>query len=144
MTTTFHTYAQYLQACTERAVNSHRPPAAPYFWVCAGCGKCAPHSESYGTDGKTEMVCYDCCAARDVEQMLDRSKPFYAYLSCDGRELVNWPGRSLGRVLNYSESRAGWNGGTIARFRVLDVHGQLWAGRGAGKGMFCTLRAMKG
>lgn len=141
---TFETYSQYLAACTDHKVNSHKPPAAPYFWTCARCGKCAPHSESYGRDAQNNMHCYDCCHAQDVEQLRDRSKPFHAYIASDGARLTNWPGRELGHIFNYSESRSGWNGGTIARFRVRDVHGQVWQGRGAGKGMFCTIRAMKG
>jgi hypothetical protein len=144
---TFQTLAQYLQACTERTANSYRPPAAPFFWTCETCGKCAPHTESYGirrhAHGPDSMHCYGCCHASDVAELLDRSKPFFAYVSGDGRNLSNWPGSPLGRIYNYAESRTGWNGGKIARFRVQDVHGNWWSGRGPGKGMYCTLRPMK-
>lgn len=143
---TFETYRQYLQACTERTVNSHRPPAGPYFWTCETCGKCAPNSDSYGTRRDDTMHCYDCCHAADVAELLDQSKPFGAYLSKlpGGQRIVsNWPGGRLGDVHALSFSRSGWHGAEIARFHVRDVHGQWWQGRGAGDGMCCTLRKMK-
>lgn len=147
MLQTFQTYAQFLNACTERTANSYRPPSGPYLWTCETCGKVAPNGEGYGIrrheHGPESMHCYGCCHASDVAQLLDRAKPFAAYVACDGRTVGNWAGGVLGKVYNYAESRNGWNGGTIARFRVLDVHGQWWQGRGPGKGMYCTLRPMK-
>lgn len=140
---TYETRAQYLADCTNKTVNSHRPPAAPYFWTCATCGKVAPHSESYGIDAQHGMHCYTCCHARDVASLLDRSLPFSAYVSCDGRTVSNWPGGKLADISHYGESRTGWHGSTQAYFRARDVHGQWWHGRGAGKGMYCTLRPMK-
>lgn len=143
---TYSTYREYLADCTEKAINSHRPPAIPYMWKCADCGQTFPHSDSYGLNGRDDaakMVCYACCYLRDIEQLKDRTKPFCAYLSCDSTELHNWPGKSLGRVCNLSSSRSGWNGTRIYRFNVCDVHGQWWSGRGAGAGMFCTIRPMK-
>lgn len=141
---TYETRAQYLADCTERKINSHRPPAAPYLWVCATCGKASPHTDSYGMDHHGEMHCYGCCHARDVAELLDRTKPFSAYVSCDGRTISNWPGGLLATVTQYSEARTGFNRSTQAYFRAVDVHGGQWYGRGAGKGMYCTLRAMKG
>lgn len=144
---TFETHSQYLAACTERTACSHRPPAAPYFWTCETCGKCAPHSESYGlkreSANRMSMHCYGCCHAHDVAEMLDRSKPFTAYLSGDGQNVTTWPGLPLGRVHSHSVSRSGFWGSEIHRIHVRDVHGQWWQGRGPGAGMYCTLRPMK-
>lgn len=140
---TFETYRQYLGACTERTANSHKPPAAPYFWTCETCGKCAPHGEGYGIDPTTQsMHCYRCCHARDLAEMLDRSRPFVAYVSGDKNTVRNWPGGELGRIHSYAESRTGWHGSVIVRFHVRDAHGQWWQGRGPGAGMACTLRPM--
>lgn len=141
---TFETYRQYLAACTDKTGNSYRAPAAPHFWTCETCGKVAPHDESFGRDWSTEsMHCYACCHAMDVQQLLDRSKPFGAYLSGDGRTVTNWPGGALAQVYNLDSSRSGWHGSRIYRFRARDVHGNWWSGRGAGQGMYCTLRPMK-
>lgn len=140
---TFDTYAQYLGACTDRTVSSHRPPVAPYLWVCDRCGKASPGTDSYGAN-RHGMFCYDCCHALDVEQLLDRSKPFAGYLSTDGQSVGNWTGRVLGRVARSSTSRTGWHGSTLTHVRVRDVHGALWHGKGAGPGMYILLRPMKG
>lgn len=139
---TYHTYPQYLADCTEVGPNSHRPPAAPYLWVCDRCGK-ASMPGSYGLIGHS-MHCYDCCHAMDVKHLLDRSKPFTGYLSSDGKRFTNWPGSPLGHVVHSSTYRTGWHESEITHVRVRDVHGSLWHGKGAGPGMFLKLRPMKG
>lgn len=101
-----------------------------------------PVGTGYAYDRTGNLVCYACCTKQDIENLKDQSRPFYAYVSCDGATLGNWTGAALGNVHAYTESRTGWNGGTIARFHVRDVHGQWWQGRGMGKGMCCTLRKM--
>ena len=143
---TFQTYRQYTDACTDKAANSHRPPAGPFFWTCETCGKVAPNSESYGILGGSakSMHCYRCCHARDVAELKDTTKPFCAYLSGDGKAITNWPGECIARVTQSSHSRTGWNGAQIYRIRAIDVHGQIWHGMGAGPGRFVTLRAFKG
>lgn len=128
-------------------------PGHPFTgWQCESCGAVKMFADKWdvGTgygilrkENTEYMHCYACCTAEDKRQLLDRTKPFCAYVSCDGETLSNWPGDPLGKIHSYSESRAGWHGGTIARFHVRDCHGQWWQGRGAGKGMACTLRPMK-
>lgn len=100
-------------------------------------------STGYARDSKNNMFCYDCADDNQRAEMLDRTKPFYGYVAGDGKSLTTWTGGILGQVRSYGESRSGWNGGKIARFHVQDVHGNWWQGRGAGKGMVCTLRPMK-
>lgn len=108
-------------------------------FVCAACQA----TKDFSLSSPNKFTCYDCCTAGDIAAMLDRTRPFYAYLSVDGRSATNWPGGVLGEVHNLTETRRGSNGGTIARFRVKDVHGGWWSARGSGKGMSCTLRTMK-
>lgn len=139
---TYETRAQYLEDCTERKVNSYRPPAAPYFVRCEDCGKVCPHSESVA-HSETGFVCYGCAHARDLAELRDTSRPFCCYVSNDAKRVTNWPGYLIGEVFAYAEHRTGWHGSTQARFRVRDVHGNWWSGRGAGRGMYCTLRPMK-
>lgn len=141
---TFETRAQYLAACTDRTANSYRPPSAPYLWRCATCGKACTHDDRYGISADDGMHCYRCCHAHDVAQMLDRTKPFSCYVSGDKKTVSNWPGDKLGDIVSYGEARTGFYGSVQAYFRVRDVHGGLWAGRGPGAGMYCTLRAIKG
>ena len=77
-------------------------------------------------------------------ELLDRSKPFFCYLSGDGRRVTGWKGNTLGIVTMGSESRTGWYRSTITHIRVTDVHGGRWYGKGAGRGMSIVLRPSKG
>lgn len=114
---------------------------------CAKCGavKCFPLSgcgTGYGVQ-HGQMFCYQCCIDDATASMENHQGPFYAYLASDKKTITAWPGGNLGDVRDYGESRTGWNGGTIARFRVRDTFGNWWSGRGPGAGMYCTLRRMK-
>lgn len=101
-------------------------------------------SFNYARSSTDEILSDEGVDAREKRELLDRTKPFYCYVSGDGLHVTGWKGNRLGEIVVYRESSSGWHGATVARFRVRDVHGQLWQGRGAGKGMCCTLRAMKG
>ncbi|MCA0214897.1 MAG: hypothetical protein LCH79_17200 [Proteobacteria bacterium] len=115
---------------------------------CASCWLHLPTGDGigtgYGVDRAGRLHCYACCTKLDLEAMRKHEEPFHCYVAQDGRSVSNWPGGRLGEIRNYGESRAGWNGSTVARFRVRDVHGRWWTGWGAGRGMVCTLRPMKG
>lgn len=99
-------------------------------------------SSNYASDREGRVYSEEGAGIRERRDMLDRSKPFGCYVSIDGRSVTGWKGNKLGDII----------GGLTApprgslqphRFRVRDVHGNWWAGRGAGTGMFCTLRPMK-
>lgn len=124
------------------------PEYMPAGFKCCDCGAVRLFRLKGGTgyarvDGN-QLCCYECADARQREDLRDQSKPFYAYVSGDGRKVITWNGGELGTVYNYAESSSGWRGSTIARFRVRDVHGNYWQGRGGGRGMCCTLRKLKG
>ena len=110
------------------------------------CGHAeSPHSEitrGYGVDAQGKKHCYDCCTARDVADLRDTSRPFTAYISCDGRSVTNWPGRPLMRIYSHHTGRAGF-GGEMHYWRAVDVHGQHWHGKNSGTGMCINLRACK-
>ena len=116
-------------------------------FVCAACQATKAFSLSgttgYGLSSSNEFTCYDCCTAGDIAAMVDRTRPFYAYLSGDGQSATSWPGGKLGDVYDLNETRSGFHRASIARFWVKDVHGAWWSARGSGKGMSCTLRTMK-
>lgn len=101
-------------------------------------------SFNYATTRAGEVLNDRGVDIREKRELLDRSKPFFCYVSGNGQHVTGWKGNTLGNVQAYAESSSGWQGATIARFQVVDVHGQRWSGRGAGRGMCCTLRAMKG
>jgi hypothetical protein len=80
----------------------------------------------------------------EKRELLDRSKPFFCYLSRDGKHVTGWKGNILGRVVLSSVSKTGWWGAKLTHIRVIDVHGGRWYGKGSGNGMCITLRANKG
>lgn len=127
----------------------------PAGFKCCDCGAVRMFPQSlqdayvvgtgYARVQGNQLCCYDCADARQRADMLDQSKPFYAYLgklAGGARVVTSWTGGRLGNVHALSFSRSGWHGAEIARFHVQDVHGQWWQGRGAGDGMACTLRKM--
>jgi hypothetical protein len=126
------------------------PAYGPATFYCVACkARCLLDTVGGFTPGyaqkrdSDDMVCYPCADALQVAEIRDSAGPFYCYVSSDGKRVTTWTGGTLGTVTNYGESRAGWNGGTIARFHVTDVHGRKWYGRGGGRGMCCTLRLAK-
>jgi hypothetical protein len=117
--------------------------------TCAETGKqfiAAPQgcTFNYARTLAGEILSDDGASIREKRALLDRASPFYCYVSGDALHVTDWKGNTLGRVSEYRESRNGFHRSTIARFRVRDVHGQLWSGRGPGRSMCCVLRAMKG
>ena len=81
---------------------------------------------------------------RQRRGLLNRTKPFYCYLSGDGKTVTGWKGNVMGHVTRSSASRTGWHGSSLTHVRVTDVHGGKWYGKGAGRGMCITLRPVKG
>lgn len=109
-----------------------------------GCSKGAHVGDT--RDGQhieqAPAVCYACCHKHDAAQLLDRSRPFFAYVNGDGKSITNWPGATLMRVTSESSGRAGF-GGRMYYYRATDVHGQQWHGKGSGRGMCIALRPSK-
>ena len=115
--------------------------------VCAETGKpfvveSNGFTFNYATDKHGNVYSDEGVRIREARELLDRTRPFYAYLSSDGRHVTGWKGNVLGEVSNLGVSRTGWNGAEIARFRVKDIHGNWWQARGTEKGM-CCLRPMR-
>ena len=80
----------------------------------------------------------------DTEQIKAHSKPVGAYLSGDGKHITGWKGNILATVTQRSISRTGWHGSRITHIQAVDQFGGLWYGKGAGNGMYITIRPMKG
>ena len=95
-------------------------------------------------DGK--RVCYRCADARQVADLKDRSAPFCAYLSSDGKSVTTWIGGKLMRVdgskpcalsrMSYTHSPK-----TFRTVWATDTHGGRWIGRGS-PGICIKLRAI--
>ena len=79
-----------------------------------------------------------------LDHIRDHSKPFGAYLSEDGKHITGWKGNIRATVTQRSTSRTGWYGSRITHIQAVDQFGGLWYGKGAGSGMYITLRPMKG
>ncbi len=127
------------------------PDYGPAGFRCSQCHIVSPLNTSgsgastgYAVTRDNEFLCYPCADTNQRKSLITgRNGPIYAYVNQNASHVTTWSGGKLGSIVGYGESAAGWAGSTIARFRVRDVHGQWWQGRGAGRGMACTLRPMK-
>jgi hypothetical protein len=77
------------------------------------------------------------------QELKDRAKPFFCYLSGDGKTITGWKGNVLGRVVWSSVAHNGFHGSPITHVNVIDVHGGKWHGKGSGNGMYITLHPSK-
>lgn len=93
----------------------------------------------YGKNREGLTKCYDCCTEDDKKALLSDEK-IVLYISMKDHNLVNWPGRILGKVLFYGAFHP------FSRerqyIRVKDCHGQEWYGTGA-VGMWASLKKCK-
>ena len=107
----------------------------PFTIAVDGC------SFNYATSRTGEILSDEGVDIRERRALLDRSKPFGAYVSSDGRHVTGWKGNVLGTIVRSSQTRSGFGADMLA-VSVRDVHGNYWHGRGgAGRGMCITLRA---
>lgn len=98
---------------------------------------------NYARDAKNNVYSDEGVDIKEKEDLKDRSKPFYCYLSSDGNHVTGWKGNKLGRVTQSGTSRNGFHGSEIVNVRVVDIHGMPWHGKGGGFGMCITLRPSK-
>lgn len=146
----FETYKDLSKALKN---NSFRflPKYGPASFRCSQCKKEIPLNTGndsiitgYAVTQTDDFICYACADQNQRADLItSRDGPIYAYVASNGKTVTTWTGGKLGDIVGYGESRAGWHGSTIAYFRVRDIHGQWWQGRGCGRGMACTLRPMK-
>ena len=119
---------------------------------CAECNAVFPQTPAGGgaagyavaPDGR--HICYACADVREIAQLKDRSKPFYAYV---GKGIITtWTG---GKLMTITASRpcaltraSNWHDkGSFKSIHAVDVHGGHWTGRGS-EGLAIKLRAVKG
>ena len=71
----------------------------------------------------------------EKRELKERSAPFVGYISQDGKHLTGWKGNILGDVIASSTVRLPrWSythGKHVIAYRIKDVHGGLWYGRGS-------------
>jgi hypothetical protein len=83
---------------------------------------------------------------REKRELLDRSKPFYGYVSSDGKHITGWKGNVLGTIVRSTPCRltrvSYTHGKSYLSIRVRDIHGAFWHGRGS-PGICITLRACR-
>lgn len=96
---------------------------------------------NYARDSEGKFYSDEGVNIRETNELLDRTKPFFCYLSRDGKTVTGWKGNVLGNVQRLTVG--GGFGNCIHHIRVTDVHGGEWYGRGPGLGMYTRLRACK-
>ena len=102
---------------------------------------------NYARDSKGNIYSDEGVNITELEEIKNRSKPFTAYLSGDGKHITGWKGNELMRTIYAYKSNAGFTGwhkdGGQTIVRAIDNQGFEWYGRNAGKGMIITLRPAK-
>lgn len=101
---------------------------------------------NYAQDDHGHIYSDEGVNIRQRRELLDRTRPFICYVSNDGRNVTGWKGNFLGTITRDSVARltrwSHWHGQYIHCYRVRDVHGGHWYGRGS-PGIAITLRATK-
>lgn len=98
---------------------------------------------NYARDNAGNVYSDEGVDIRERRELLDRSKPFFAYVSCDGKVITGWKGNVLMHVTGSYTGRVGFCRNGLYVWAT-DVHGGKWYGRNAGRGMCITMRALKG
>ena len=99
----------------------------------------------YAITPEGQHICYGCADKRQIADLKDRSKPFFAYLS--GASITTWTG---GKLMTVTRSRPcqltrfsyTHNRNSFRSVHCVDVHGNHWAGRGS-DGIAIKLRPVK-
>jgi hypothetical protein len=104
-------------------------------------------STNYARDAAGNVYSDEGVDIRERRELLDRTKPYFAYLSSDGTRVTGWKGNTLGHVA-YSRpcklTRMSYtHGKEYQSVFVRDVHGGTWYGRSS-PGVCITLRPHKG
>lgn len=119
--------------------------------ICTDCAaECIPSGcgTGYATlHGSEKKICYSCSDKRQRTDLIDRSKPFTAYVSGDGQNITSWTGGKLMKVTNRRSCELTRQSLTHDRkeyssFRAVDCHGRNWFGRGS-PGICITMRPTK-
>lgn len=101
-----------------------------------------PLSTGYGTDPETgETFCYECATEKEKARIRETGEVF-AYLSGDGKSVVNWPGGVLSnRVCVLNECRDNFGGErTYLRF---EFEGDIYSGFAMGRGVYLRAKRTK-
>ena len=107
---------------------------------------------NYARDREGNVFSDEGVDIREKRELLDRSKPFTAYLASDSyamtapRLVTGWKGNILGHVISAKKTNLPKWSYVHGRFwyavTIRDVHGGLWYGRG-NAGIAITLRPKK-
>ena len=110
-------------------------------------GESVGFTTNYAKNGKGEVFSDEGVDIREKRELLDRTKPYYAYVNGDGKLITGWKGNKLAEVYqSWSIALAGnshfHSNKSYKFFRVRDIHGKCWYGRGS-VGLCITLYPYK-
>lgn len=110
-------------------------------------GKSQGITVNYAHDNEGRIYSDKGVDIRETRELLDRTKPVFAYVSEDGNRITGWKGNILGRITlahKIALTRQSFvHGRHIHTYTVRDVHGGWWFGRG-NPGIAIKLRPYKG
>lgn len=104
-------------------------------------------SNGYAVRSDGKRICYACADAAQREELTDRSRPVFAYVSCGGRSIGTWTGGKLMDVISSRPCKLTRQSYThdsksYKSIRARDIHGKEWFGRGS-EGICIKLKAVK-
>ena len=98
---------------------------------CSTCGElCLPEgcTTGYGIDREGHRLCFDCCAARERERMIETGQAtLYLTTREQGWQVTDWPGRLAFPTSGLSTSRHNF-GGTRRDFWFNGPDHYVWHG----------------
>lgn len=101
---------------------------------------------NYAYDREGNIYSDEGVNIRERQAMLDRSGPYFCYISNDSRNVTGFKGNILGDITRDTPCRltrrSYTHGKEYSAIRVQDVHGNNWYGRGS-PGVCVTLRPCK-
>lgn len=113
--------------------------------IVCDCGHIeSEHSDftrGYSTDEEGKTHCYECSLKLDIEH-LKVNKKLIGYISCDGKEVVTWPGLKIAKITASHVVNFGYCRNQIS-FDAMTDDGLKLYGRGPGNGMYCSIRVRK-
>lgn len=97
---------------------------------------------NYAQDSDGNIFSDEGVDIRERRELLDRTRPFGAYVSSSGKAITGWKGNKLMTIDSIYAIDSGF-GGRQWYVSATDIHGRHWYGRNGGHGVYITMRPKK-
>jgi hypothetical protein len=80
------------------------------------------------------------CECLEFESAAADPRPYFAYLSSDGKRVTTFTGDTLATLVHVGKTWRGPSGNKWTAFRAAGIDGRIWHGRHNGPGMYLRMR----